>query len=432
MDPILSNLYNSLARISPVSHGGYISRIDAVTFRVTVDGGHAHVGDLLFPEGEDIPAGEVISVTAGCIEAMPYQSLETRALGEKLELRSRPGIAPGDHWTGRVVDAFGRPLDHRTLTPGPQTVPLDRRPPEALTRAPLGARLKTGLTVFDTLLPITEGQRIGLFAGSGVGKTTLLTQLGTGIETDVVVLALVGERGRELRAQLDMMPDTMRDRCITVVATADRPALERRRALKAAVTIAEAYRDQGRSVLLLVDNLTRFAEAHRDVATAGGERSGPGGWPGSIAAEISAITERTGSGGPAQGSITAVFAVLVPASDQDDPIADMVRGYLDGHIVLDRAIAERGRFPAIDIGRSVSRALPMAASDAENATISRVRSALHEFEAKTALSDAGLYEEGTSAAIDGILTRGRELLSLLSTSELSNPFEALDAIVDRG
>ncbi len=221
--------------------------------------------------------------------------------------------------------------------------------------------------VLNTLLPIVAGQRLGLFAGSGVGKSRLLGQLARNMEADVVVVALIGERGREVNEFVTRVLGGEGMRCAVVVAaTSDQSALTRRRCAWAAMSVAEHFRDTGRNVLLLADSVTRFAEAHREIAVAAGEAPALRGYPPSVAPLITALCERAGPGAAGQGHITAVFSVLVAGSDMEEPVADILRGVLDGHVVLSRDIAERGRFPAIDVGRSVSRSLPDAATAAEN------------------------------------------------------------------
>jgi flagellum-specific ATP synthase len=274
-------------------------------------------------------------------------------------------------------------------------------PPAAAQRRGLGERLSTGVAVFDTLLPLVRGQRIGLFAGSGVGKSSLLARFARGVAADVVVIALVGERGRELRDFTErVLGSEGMARSVVVTATSDQSALQRRRCALSALTVAEHFRDQGLHVLLLVDSVTRFAEAHREVALASGEAASLRGYPPSTAHAIMSLAERAGPGGGEAGDITAVLSVLVAGSDMEEPVADIIRGTLDGHVVLDRKIAERGRYPAIDLLRSVSRSLPEAASSAENALISDARRTLGAYDRAEMMVHAGLYVQGTDPVVD--------------------------------
>ena len=255
--------------------------------------------------------------------------------------------------------------------------------------------------MFNTLLPLVRGQRIGLFAGSGVGKSSLLAKLARGVSADVVVIALVGERGRELREFVEKVlgPEGMA-RSVIVAATSDQSPLVRRRCAWAAMTVAEHFRDQGKHVLFLADSVTRFAEAHREVALAAGEPPSLRGFPPSTSHSIMSLAERAGPGLEGAGDITAIFSVLVAGSDMDEPVADILRGVLDGHVVLDRAIAERGRFPAIDLLRSVSRSLPDAATAEENRLIGAARRLLGAYANAEMMIQAGLYAHGSDAQID--------------------------------
>ncbi|NJM81794.1 MAG: flagellum-specific ATP synthase FliI, partial [Tabrizicola sp.] len=273
--------------------------------------------------------------------------------------------------------------------------------PAAATRRRLGERLETGVAVFDTLLPLVRGQRIGLFAGSGVGKSSLLARFAGGVHADVVVIALVGERGRELREFTERVlgPRGMA-RSVVVTATSDQSPLTRRLCALSAMTVAEHFRDSGLHVLLLVDSVTRFAEAHREVALAAGEEAALRGYPPSLSHAIMGLAERAGPGPEGAGDITAVFSVLVAGSDMEEPVADILRGVLDGHVVMDRRIAERGRYPAIDLLKSVSRSLPEAASDEENAMIGAARQLLGAYDRAELMIQAGLYASGSDPVID--------------------------------
>ncbi|MBU2359033.1 MAG: FliI/YscN family ATPase [Alphaproteobacteria bacterium] len=348
------------------------------------------------------------------------------AIGDPVRLLHRARFAPDDSWMGRVIDPDGKPLDGRALLPGVVEADLQRPPPPAHHRRPLGERMETGLAVMNTLLPLVRGQRIGLFAGSGVGKSSLLADLARGVRADVVVIALVGERGREVRQFTETVlgPEGMR-RTIVVAATSDRAPQVRRRCAWAATAVAEHFRDQGLQVLLLVDSVTRYCEAHREIAVVGGEQANLRGYPPSTAGAIASLCERAGPGvdteGPdGSGDITAVYTVLVAGSDMDEPVADMLRGVLDGHIVLDRAIAERGRFPAIDVLRSVSRALPDAADRVENAMIGEARRRFSAYDQAAMMIQAGLYESGSDPQIDAAIACRDPLEQFLTIKDRRN------------
>jgi flagellum-specific ATP synthase len=313
-------------------------------------------------------------------------------------------------------------MDGRTLFPGPVAYPLLAAPPPPAERRGLGKRLPTGLAVFDTILPIVRGQRVGLFAGSGVGKSNLIAALAQGMAADVVVIGLIGERGREVR---DFLADTLGpaglSRAVVIAATSDRPALTRARAAWAMMAVAEYFRDRGQHVLVLADSITRFAEAQRDVAAAVGEPFGPSGFPASMAQMAMALAERAGPGATGQGDITAVLSVLVAGSDMEGPVADVMRGVLDGHVLLSREIAERGRYPAIDVLRSVSRALPAAASPDEGKLITRARQLLAAHERAEMMVQAGLYVAGSDPLVDAAIAAWPALDAFVGTPAAAQP-----------
>jgi len=398
-----SALAREVERIPCARPLGRICRIDGPVVQITGFGEVAALGDtVLLPDnGEAGRSGEVVALSQTAASVYVGRASAGLSLGLPARLGPPPSLRPADNWLGRVIDPNGHPLDGRPLLPGPLVHSLVARPPAATTRRALGARLATSLTAFDTFLPLVRGQRIGLFAGSGVGKSSLLSSLARGVQTDVTVIALVGERGREVRAFIEngLGPEGLA-RSVVVVATSDQPALTRRRAVFAALCVAEHFRDSGRQVLLLVDSLTRTAEAHREIACSAGEPATLGDYPASLVELLSSISERAGTGEGSSGDITALFAVLVAGSDMEGTVADTLRGLLDGHTVLAREIAERGRFPAIDLLRSVSRSLPEAANAAENALLSRARMLLATYEGAEVMVRAGLYESGSDPVVD--------------------------------
>jgi len=381
-------------RVASLSGG--IARIDGL-------GGLACAGDSLVIDrarGEPLRA-EAIALEGRYVVAMTLGRADGAAVGDRVRLAQPVPARPGPGWLGCVLDAFGRRVDGTLPEGGLDEADLFASPPPAALRRALGDRLSSGMCAFDTLLPLCRGQRLGLFAGSGVGKSSLLGRLARGVDADVVVVGLIGERGREVRAVVEeaIGPDAL-DRCVVIVATSDEPAPVKLRAARMALAAAERFRDDGLNVLLLMDSLTRFAEAHREVALAAGETPSLRAYPPSTGAELARLVERAGPGVGAAGDITAVFSVLVAGSDMDEPVADMVRGLLDGHVVLSRDIAERGRFPAIDAARSVSRSLPKAASGDENAVISETRSLIGKYEQIEPMVQAGLYAKGADPLAD--------------------------------
>ncbi|MDA5095100.1 FliI/YscN family ATPase [Aliiroseovarius sp. KMU-50] len=413
------------AEVSAVQRTVDIGRIVEI-HRGTIEvAGLSHVAaqsDLVeIGTADDMRLGEVLNLRSDHVTILPDGDVEGLRIGERVALRGAGSIAPDDSWIGRVLDPFGHALDGCPVMRGTQQRSLRGVAINPTERRVLGGRLETGLTVFNTLLPIVRGQRIGLFAGSGVGKSTLLAKLARGVRADVVVIALIGERGREVREFVErVLGEEGMKRSVVVAATSDQSPLVRRRAGWAAMTVAEHFRDQGRHVLFLADSVTRFAEAHREIALTSGEGSSLRGYPPSTAQQITTLCERAGPGSALAGDITAIFSVLVAGSDMEEPVADILRGVLDGHVVLDRQIAERGRFPAIDLLRSVSRALPTAATDAENALISAARQRLGAYAKSEMMIQAGLYASGSDPVVDAAIECFPRLDAFLAGDEHEN------------
>jgi flagellum-specific ATP synthase len=379
---------------------------------VEVEGltGLAAIGDRLALRTRHdrlIPA-EVIGFHSAALQAMAYGSLDGLAHGAQALLHgpSHGMLDVATSWLGRVIDPLGRPLDHAgILFGGPKPKPTRIAPPEATTRARLGPRIDLGVRALNCFATCRQGQRLGLFAGSGVGKSTLLSMLTRGTECDVVVLALVGERGREVREFIDndLGPDGLA-RSVVVVATSDSPPLMRRQCAYTAMTVAEHFRDQGLSVLLLMDSVTRFCLALREIGLSLGEPPATRGYPPSVFAELPRLLERAGPGltrtdGPA-GQITGLFTVLVEGDDHNEPVADAVRGILDGHITMDRKIAEAGRYPAIDVLRSLSRVAASCLDEAQTATVTRAHAILSLHGDMVDMIRLGAYRPGTDPAVD--------------------------------
>lgn len=397
--PSLAALLSEVAAINIQRPIGRIGTISGETVSVSGLSDVSSVGDLVRFDAHRM--GEVIAASGDYVTVLPEAGVNGLALnGRVVHLGACP-VSPDDSWIGRIVDPLGRPLDDRPLMRGMGMRPLNAAPPPAAQRRMLGERLETGMAAFNTVLPLVRGQRVGLFAGSGVGKSTLLGNFALGVNCDVAVIALIGERGREVREFVEktLGPDGMA-RSVVVAATSDQSPIMRRRAAWLAMTVAEYFRDQGNHVLFLADSVTRFAEAHREVALAAGEKPALRGYPPSTAQMIMALAERAGPGVGSAGDITAILSVLVAGSDMEEPIADILRGVLDGHIVLDRQIAERGRYPAIDLLRSVSRSLPSAASPDENRLIALMRHLLGSYDRAEMMIQAGLYSAGSDPAID--------------------------------
>jgi flagellum-specific ATP synthase len=369
---------------------------------------------------------------------MPLGALDGVTLGARADFDDRPQfIYPSKAWLGRVLDAFAEPTDGRgPLAYGKVAYTIKAQAPSAHSRARITAKLDLGVKALNAFATCCRGQRMGIFSGSGVGKSTLLAMLARNTNADAIVIGLVGERGRELKDFIedDLGPEGLK-RSVVVAATSDEPALVRRQAAYVAMTIAEQLRDEGLHVLLLMDSVTRFAMAQREVGLSAGEPPATKGYTPTVFAELPRLLERAGPGkAGTEGSITGLFTVLVEGDDHNEPIADAVRGILDGHIVLDRAIAERGRFPAISILRSVSRVMPQCNTEAEQSIVARARSQISVYEDMAELIRLGAYKSGTSAEVDAAVAIYPQLEAFLSQKKnecvtLDEGYAALEGIV---
>ncbi|HKH34199.1 MAG TPA: FliI/YscN family ATPase, partial [Beijerinckiaceae bacterium] len=322
---------------------------------------------------------------------------------------------PSEGWLGRVVDALGRPIDGKGPLPlGPALRPFRSDPPPAHARRRVGEPLDLGVRAINTFLTICAGQRMGIFSGSGVGKSVLLSNARALHGADVAVIGLVGERGREVQEFLqDDLGAEGLARSIVVVATSDEPALMRRNAAYLTLTLSEHFRDQGAAVLCLIDSITRFAMAQRDIGLAGGEPPTAKGYTATVFNELPRLLERAGPA-TADGTITGVFTVLVEGDDHNEPVADAVRGILDGHIVMERQIAERGRYPAINILKSISRTMPRACDPAYLPVVQKARQVLATFSDMEELIRLGAYRAGASAEVDEAIALMPQLEAFLA------------------
>lgn len=401
MTDIFAPLAKEITRVGVSRPIGRVVSVGGGTLAVRGLQHCASLGDRVQIGTTNRSGGEVVSIGPDLLTILPDDGMEGLSIGTEIALAGAAEIAPDNSWIGRVIDPLGRPLDGRPIFSGIKSRALRAAPPDPARRRRLGERLSTGKAAFDTVLPIVRGQRIGLFAGSGVGKSSLLGSFARSLQADVVVIALIGERGRELREFTEtVLGPVGMARSVVVAATSDRSPLLRRRCVLTAMAVAEHFREQGLHVLLLADSVTRFAEAHREIALSAGEPASLRGYPPSLQHAIMALAERAGPGAEGQGDITAIFSVLVAGSDMDEPVADILRGVLDGHVVLDRRIAERGRYPAIDLLRSVSRSLPWAASEVENDLIARTRRLIAAWDRAEMMVQAGLYQKGSDALVD--------------------------------
>ncbi len=418
----LDALRAKLAATPALRPTGRVLGVTGLALRLALPG--VRVGDVVTVHRRGGPlACEVVGFGDDEAIAMPLGHLTGVGPDDPVESTGGPlSVHASRALLGRVVDGLGRPLEGEPIAGG-LAVPVDRDPPNPLSRRAISLPLATGVRVLDGLLTLGEGQRIGLFAGSGVGKSTLLGAIARGASTDVVVVALVGERGREVSEFLDhALGPAGRARSVVVAATSDAPALERLRAAQVATAYAEAFRDEGARVLLLVDSITRFARAQREIGLAAGEPPARRGYPPSVFAMLPRLLERSGQGD--RGSITAIYTVLVEGGDMDEPIADEVRGILDGHVVLDRAIAARGRYPAVDVTVSLSRVMESVVSQGHAAAARRLRALVSAYEAKRDLIAMGAYAKGSDKELDEALVRMPRIEALLRQDAKERvPFE---------
>lgn len=422
----LTDLARLVAGFEPardaVRIGGAIVELGQGYCRVSGLRGHATIHDTLVEDGSSRPCAEVLQATSDSALAAVYSNDFPLKVGSRLFRHGPATIAPTDKWLGRVVNALGEPMDGLSaLIPGPEVRSLSGAPPPALTRRLVSAPVMTGVKAIDVFTPLCRGQRLGIFAGSGVGKSTLLGMLATSGQFDVTVVGLVGERGREVREFIELVPKERREAMSVVVATGDESALLRRMAARTAVTIAEYFRDEGRSVLLIVDSITRFALACREIAIAAGEPPVSRGFPPSVFTELPRLLERAGPGPDDAGDITAIFSVLIDGDDHNDPVADSVRGIVDGHIVLDRAVAAQGRYPAINIPMSVSRLAHVALTPERRAFSDKLRALIGRFEDSRDLRMMGGYQPNVDAELDSAVAIVPSLYAALHQSGADAP-----------
>jgi flagellum-specific ATP synthase len=360
-------------------------------------------------------ACEVVGFSGDNALAMPFGSLDGVRRGCRAVVSSSASaVRPSDGWLGRVVNAMGEPIDGLgPLPPGPAPYPFRNAPPAAHARQRVGAALDLGVRALNTFITTCRGQRMGIFAGSGVGKSVLLSMLARNVAADVSVIGLVGERGREVQEFLqdDLGPAGLA-RSVVVVSTSDEPALMRRQAAYLTLSIAEYFRDDGKDVLVLMDSVTRFAMAQREIGLSAGEPPTAKGYTPTVFTELPRLLERAGPG-PEQGTITGIFTVLVDGDDHNEPVADAVRGILDGHIVMERAIAERGRFPAINILKSISRTMPRSADPNYLPVITHAKQMMATYADMEELIRLGAYRPGTSAEVDAAIGFHEPLESFL-------------------
>ena len=409
---------NILSQIAEARKFSSIGRIESIRGTTVVSRGpKGPVGELCWiDQGAARIACEIVGFEAqGRVLLTPYQELLGVQSGQIVRATGHPlDIPGGPQLLGRLIDGMARALDDKPNPPGPR-LPVVSEPIAPLLRHPIASPLWTGIRVIDTLLTLGVGQRVGIFAGAGLGKTTLLRQLLRGMQADVAVVALVGERGREVAEFYQSLPPESLDRTVIVAATSDMPAIMRLRAVHSANFIAETFRGQGLNVLLVVDSLTRVAMAQREVGLEAGELPSTRGYTPSVFHLLPRILERAGRVGA--GSVTGVYTVLLDGDDATDPIGDAVRGILDGNLYLSRSLAERHQFPAIDVLKSLSRVMPMVVDADRQQLAAATRQILSRLERSRDMVDIGMYQAGGDPELDRCLALEPRLNEWMSQSE---------------
>lgn len=439
MSKPLNSLLTNLTQI-PEYH--LYGRVTAVLGMLVEVGGvqrRLSIGDRcrIAARGRQHLACEVVGFRDDHAILMPFGALEGVGLGCKAEVVDvEPVVSPTEKWLGRVINAMGEPIDGRGPLPeGDTAYPLRNRPPPAHARQRVRGKVDLGVRAINTFLTCCRGQRLGIFSGSGVGKSILLGMMARYTAADVNVIGLIGERGREVQEFIeDNLGEEGLARTVIVVATSDESPLMRRQAAYMTMALAEYFRDRDKDVLCMMDSITRFAMAQREIGLSAGEPPTSKGYTPTVFSELPKLLERAGPG-CGRGSITGLFAVLVEGDDHLEPITDAVRGIIDGHIVLDRAIAERGRYPAIDILRSLSRAMPDCNTAEENAIILRARQMLANYEDMAEMIRLGAYRVGSDAKTDEAIKYYPALERFLSQdrnvrSDLASGYAQLAAIFE--
>jgi len=419
MNRLAQQIENSIKALPEQQLYGRVSKILGLLVEISGVSEALTIGSLVHlkpANGDDIPC-EVIGFRDGQALLMPFGTLEGVGLGCIAVVQSSvPSIFPCEEWLGRVINAMAQPIDGKgALLQGGLPMPLKNKAPAPHARQRMGRQLDLGVRAVNTFLATCQGQRMGIFSGSGVGKSVLLSMMARYTVADVSIIGLVGERGREVQEFLqDDLGEDGLARSVVVVATGDEPALMRRQAAYVTLSLAEYFRNQGKQVLCLIDSLTRFAMAQREIGLSAGEPPTSKGYPPTTFGELARLLERAGPGEQGQGSITGLFSVLVEGDDHNEPISDAVRGIVDGHIVMERQIADRGRYPAINVLKSVSRSLPAAITKQQNEILRRAKQIVTTYEDMAELIRLGAYRKGSDPLVDEAILLYPELERFLS------------------
>lgn len=427
----LAKYRSRLEEAASASFRGRITKV--VGILVEASGFPATLGELCRiekPEEGEILLAEVVGFRGDAALLMPYGEMTgigvgapATSLGRRFVVRAGAGLL------GRVLDGFGHPIDGEDPCPVEAEIPVHREAPNPLHRVPIEEPLETGVRAIDGLSTLGRGQRIGIFSGSGIGKSTLLAQVAKGAAADVAVIALIGERGREVQGFIrDALGPEGLKRAVVVAATSDRPPIERYKGAFVATAIAEFFRERGKNVLFVMDSVTRFAAACREIGLALGEPPTLKGYPPSFFATVPKLVERLGR--TRSGSITGLYTVLIDADDMDDPVGDTLRGLLDGHIILSRSLSNRNHFPSIDVLASLSRLMSAVASPAQKVAAGRFRDLLATYEENRDLVQIGAYRPGTNPKLDAAIARIQGMEAFLrQTPEQRTPLAETAALL---
>jgi flagellum-specific ATP synthase len=437
-----NRLISDINAVPAIRHFGRVTAVLGLMVEVAGVQRRLSVGSRchLIAQGNRRVLSEVVGFRDGKALLMPFSSLDGIGLGSKAEIaESQPTISPTEGWLGRMVNALGEPIDRKGPLPmGSVDVPIRNTPPPANERQRVGGKMDLGIRALNTFLTCCSGQRMGIFAGSGVGKSVLLSMIARYTSADVIVIGLVGERGREVQEFIhDDLGEEGLARSVVVVATSDEAPLMRKQAAYMTMSVAEYFRDQGKNVLCLIDSVTRFAMSQREIGLSAGEPPTTKGYPPTTFAELPRLLERAGPGRHGQGTITGLFTVLVEGDDTNEPISDAVRGILDGHIILDRRIAERGRYPAVNILRSISRTMPACNTDAENELVNHARRLLAAYDNMAEMIRLGAYRRGSDPVTDEAIHFNPALEAFISqrkeeSATLAQGYAQLEKVLNNG
>ncbi len=432
----LRSLTKDLNKRAPVRGYGKVARVIGLT--IESEGPNAHLGELCHIRGgrgsEPLPA-EVVGFRENRILLMPLGSLSGLAPGaEVIGTGNTMNVPLGKELLGRVIDGLGRPLDGKGSFKGEELYPVQNQPPHPMTRLRIKEPLALGIRSIDSMITCGRGQRVGIFSGSGVGKSSLLAMCARYTSADVIVIGLIGERGREVRdfIEKDLGPEGL-SRATVVVSTSDQPALIRVKGALVTTAVAEYFRDQGKNVLLIMDSLTRVAMALREIGLAIGEPPATRGYPPSVFSFMPGLLERSGAN--EVGTITGLYSVLVEGDDLQEPVTDTVRGILDGHIVLSRKLAGEGHYPPVDVLQSVSRLMPEITSPEDFKAAGKLRRLLAAYERARDLISIGAYERGSDPDVDKAMDRMDGIKSFLQQelteqATIQEAFSGLGSLVE--